>query len=175
MNPLVIGIDPGKTTGVCIARLPTARPEEPEAGTRLGEIEVINAYEILWDFRLEDIEGLFSTPPGGRVEAVVIESFHLYPDKAEAQIGSSFPSVQIIGIVEAMMHIYLPKFQPARICLVPAGNHKSVAILDTAPTVLNGNSAHIKDAYQLARLYQIALRNPVGRPRPYYKHNGGSK
>lgn len=165
-NPLVIGIDPGKTTGVCIARLPTARPDIPEISARLGEIEVLAAYEILWDFRLEDIETLFSTPRVGGVEAIIVEAFHLYPNKAEAQIGSSFPSVQIIGIVEAMARVYLPKINPPRIHMVPAGNHKNVAILDSAPTVLSSPSAHIRDAYQLARLYQIALRSPV---RPYYK------
>lgn len=39
-------------------------------------------------------------------ETVIIENFRLFPGKAKAKIGSTFPTVEVIGFVRGLMHRY---------------------------------------------------------------------
>ena len=140
----VISIDPGHTTGVCIAQ------------TTPDSFEVVKTLEIPWAHRFGGlqtllggtytIQGVPLTP-----EAVVIENFRLRPDKAHSQIGQTFPSSQIIGIVQAFLYAagYLEILE-----VQEPGQRTRVKILDNHKEMVSG-SQHLKDAYQHARYYWI--------------------
>lgn len=145
----IIAIDPGRTTGVVIGA----------AGTRNNpaELQLLEAFEIHWPHRLVQLDALFANMLEPRpeaeavaIEAVVIESFHLYGHKAQSQIGNEFPSVRVIGAVEMMCFQWRIseriKFQSASEIArvqIPAGYDQHL------------HSEHTKDAFKHFRLYCI--------------------
>lgn len=138
METYVLGIDPGRTSGVCILRT-----HEPDRG-----FDVVKSYEISWSSRFEFLPLISSLAlqcqPPQRL-AIVIESFRLYPHRARQQIGSAFPSVQIIGIVETAAFI---AGVLDTIVYQPSSNISRVEVLHPV-----GVSPHVQDAYKHARYY----------------------
>lgn len=131
----IIAIDPGGTTGYV----------EVEASS--DNFTLTKVTEISWSRRFSLKEHLLLGPPP---KAVVVESFRLYASKAEDQINSEFPSVRIIGALEAFLFdlgwIDRLVFQPASI-------RSRVKILDEHREVRK--SPHTHDAYQHARYYFV--------------------
>ncbi len=148
MDKRIVAIDPGRTTGVVIGTVGSQNSPT--------ELRLLEAYEIHWPNRLITVDALFgnmlmgSALPAVEIEAVVIESFHLYGNKASSQIGNEFPSVRVIGYVEMLCWQYhidqLIKFQSA-------SEIARVQILPQHQQHLH--SEHTKDAYKHFRLYCV--------------------
>jgi len=106
--------------------------------------------QIPWNLRLFRCEALIAFASQAPIEAVVIESFHLYAHKAKAQIGNTFPSVQVIGIIEAFCYthgirekiVFQSASEIARTLIRPEHEHLLT-------------SEHMRDAYKHARLWLI--------------------
>lgn len=141
---LILGIDPGKTTGVCMLRT--------------GEtVEVVLAEQIPWDRRKEDLWALFTATFREELpvpQYTVIENFRLRPGRAMEQVGSTFPSVEVIGLIEAFHFITKNFFdlvyqEPAII--------SRVQILPEHAAFFVGKP-HAADAYRHARYFLTTHR-----------------
>ena len=138
---MLIAIDPGKTTGIC-------------CGVRAHNVQkfdVTLAREVTWNNRFWFREYLFDCRDV--IEKIIIERFKLFPKRETmlAQINSEFPSVRIIGIVEAYADIYglLDK-----IVYQEPNDRKSVHTPIEHQQAL-GASDHVKDAYRHLRYYLL--------------------
>ncbi len=88
MEQLVLGIDPGNTTGIAIIRY--------ENGSfNLQRSEIIRDHLNMWHLLYEI-----------NIDRIVMESFHLYENRARAQVNSSFYTVEVIGIVKLWCQIH---------------------------------------------------------------------
>jgi hypothetical protein len=145
---IIVAIDPGSTTGVCIIR------EQPsvECG-----FQVVSVWQIPWEqrtsFFMALFNGTFATDNGKPLlpEIVVIEAFRLRPGRAMEQVGSIFPSVRIIGIIEAFIEISLPK--PLMVFQEPSVIGR-VEVLPEHKEALSG-LIHATAAYMHARYYHL--------------------
>lgn len=133
----IVTFDPGETTGFVAA--------EWQGGKDFGITEVA---QIPWDDRFYQTRDLlkFHLP-----DYVVIEDFRLYHHRAQSQIGKTFPSVNVIGVIQTYCYElgYLD-----RIVLQPASNRSSVKIADEH-LLMVGASPHIQDAYRHLRYFVI--------------------
>ena len=142
----LIAIDPGQTTGYVEVMF------HPETGLW----DVTDVREITWDCRF-DLKPLVADVlvPGHPLlfpSFVVCERFILYPHKAQDQIGSEFPSVRVIGVLEAFLWelglLEVLRFQNAsvreRVKVLPADLSKV------------GHSPHTIDAYQHIRYFIVS-------------------
>lgn len=136
----IYAFDPGNTTGFCHTQV-------KEDGT---SFDVIECCEIQWEEALPRIGELFSQLP--REITLVVEHFHLFPHKAKAQIGNTFPSVQIIGVIET--YAYMMGITPDKIKYRSPGEIAKVAVETPHLPIVSG-SPHKVDAYKHARLYYI--------------------
>lgn len=136
----IIGIDPGRTTGF-------VRLYATEAG-----LVVQQAHEIPWNDRFSLLDILAFCGSLSPLH-VVVESFRLYEDKARDQIGNDFPSVQVIGIVEAGLY---------RAGILSCLHYQSASLKMRVKIVHENElpaSPHVRDAYQHARyFYVVGLR-----------------
>lgn len=143
----ILAIDPGKTTGVVVAEI----QDHEVTG-------IVQQFELGWEERfmlIPFIQGM--RPEQGapqQFSEIVLEAFRLYPHEYRRQVGSDFPSVRVIGIVEAAA--YLAGGLDS-ITLLPAGVKSKVAVLEDHGRVLL-RSEHVRDAYKLARYYAITRK-----------------
>ena len=140
----VLGLDPGKTTGYCML---TCDGKDDEG---LFNLEVIKWGEIRWDDRFSAILELLHEIYVRPNPWVVYEGFNLYQHtaQAQAQIHSDFPSVQVIGIIQALTYQNYPGLVPSMVSQ-PASVRKRV---NTPPFV---RGTHAKDAYRHARYFVV--------------------
>jgi hypothetical protein len=159
----IVGIDPGQTTGYVEVLC------DPDS----GEWQIIDAREIAWEdrFILKPLLTCSSVKfiadgPELPVEPllpayVVCEQFTLYANKARDQVGSHFPSVRIIGTLEA----YLDEYHIlGRLMFQGASVRERVQVLPQHESML-GTSDHTHDAYQHVRYFIVTkgwLRNARG-------------
>lgn len=145
---LVLGIDPGKTTGVCMLK----------AGK---DIEVVMAEQIPWDRRKEDLWALFTATfrEGLPVpQYTVVENFRLRPGRAMEQVGSTFPSVEVIGLIEAFQFVTKNYFK--LIYQEPAIISRVQVLPEHAPLFVG--KPHAADAYRHARYFCVTgARNHI--------------
>lgn len=88
---IIIAFDPGETTGVAVGQ---------HTGGR--DFDLIESWEIPWERRTTVHDALEEFRPN----FIVVESFRLYAHKARQQIGSHFPSVRVIGMIELSAHLW---------------------------------------------------------------------
>jgi hypothetical protein len=136
----ILSIDPGYTSGVCMA-------------STHDDFEVIQVGEFDWDERFSVLETLLTGKhaPNGMpliFDVVITENFRLRHDKAKTQVGQTFPSSQIIGIVG-----YLCYKQDIPLVIQEPGTRVRVKVLDEHKYMVVG--PHITDAYQHARYYYV--------------------
>lgn len=139
----IAAFDPGRTTGYCVVDF-----HDNDVG------KILDMQEITWDERFRILPILanksYGQRPGGpfALDVIVVESFHLYNHEFKHQVGSEFPSVRVIGIIEAgcwnydLLHL---------LHFIPPSSKKYVKVLNE--DVAKCGSEHIKDAYQLARYW----------------------
>lgn len=141
----IIGIDPGRTSGYVDLVI------EDD-----GTILVAKAQEVLWDerFRFKEFLDYYAgvmLPFNMLPDAIVIEAFTLRAAEAHHQVGSDFPSVRIIGLVEAYAYeldiLDRIVFQPATLKEFVKKKHELPA------------SEHVLDAYKHARYFIVRERN----------------
>jgi len=139
----ILAIDPGETTGVCIAR-PHVTGEQHQH-LNLG---VVSAAEVLWSERVERFWDIFSQHT---FDYIVIEDFRLFMKSTRAQLGSDFPSVRVIGIVEAIAHYY--KCFDRLHFQMPAIRSRVQIDPRDAPHLTGSN--HTKDAYRHLKYFVV--------------------
>lgn len=139
----ILAVDPGQTTGVCMLK--------GERGS--SSLSLLMAGEVFWDRRCFDFNALLTGTYKETLpipDCIVIENFRLRPGRALQQIGSTFPSVEVIGIIEGLRWAHQVQAQlyfqePAQIA--------RVQILPEHESRLTGE--HMKDAYKHGRLWAI--------------------
>lgn len=149
-NQLVLGIDPGSTTGLCLCR--------STDGGRDFTIE--NSWIVPYDDRFSISRTLASIRP----HHIVIENFRLYRHKAESQINNEFPSVRVIGAIEQAC--WDLEFM-ARLNFQMASELSGVQIREEHEGSI-GKSEHHKDSYKHARVYILThqSKNKTNWPLP---------
>lgn len=137
----LIGIDPGQTTGYV------------EAFRSDDGLEILEAKEIGWEerFSLIPLIGakVVSDPLVSTI--LVVESFVLFDHEFRHQVGSHFPSVRVIGIVEAAAWLANPR---PEIIFQSASLKQRVQIVHDLPK----GSEHVRDAYRHIRYYHESQR-----------------
>ena len=105
INRRVAVFDPGQTTGYF-----SCTGIDYKART----IRDADSHEIMWGNHECEIRSVLMA---FKPEVIVIETFSLYRGKAKQQIGSTFPSVEIIGVIKAYVSEHMPNtvivMQPA--------------------------------------------------------------
>lgn len=141
MQPYIISIDPGVTTGVVIAR---DLDFDKETYT-------ISAYEVAWAARKNLYTTLQELGPKA-LYALVIEDFRLYADKAKDQINSDFPAVKMIERVTVYAEMLGVE---ARIVMQGAALRQSVQINPAHYQALR-RSKHTQAAYKHLRYFFLS-------------------
>lgn len=159
---IILALDPGRTTGACAI-------ETLDSGFR-----VITALEIPWENRLPILEALLDGTYYSQVpqlpEAVVVETFRLRQGRALEQTGSDFPSSQVIGSIQAFLHLDKLPRPPGQGFLYPNENraygldrlHFQEPVCMSRVEILPGDfsfvsgSEHRKDAYKHARFFYLS-------------------
>jgi hypothetical protein len=138
MPHTIISVDPGRTTGLAIGTV-----------TDSTIFKLLHTTNITWEERHKIETYLVPTFDGPDGIIVVVESFNLYPGAAHGQaaIRSDFPSVRIIGLVDAYTH---GKFE-----LQPPSIMKRVGILEEHKQAMRGTTPHEKAAYKHLRYYIV--------------------
>jgi hypothetical protein len=144
----VLGIDPGETTGFVEARFDD------------DGFHVVRAADVTWENRFSLMYYLYcGTPQQGPLieppDIVIVESFRLYAHTAHSQIRSDFPSVRVIGMVEAFLY-NLPCCRPGvfeDIVFQPASSIALVAIEISHRDLVR--TVHQSDAYKHVRYFYI--------------------
>lgn len=142
---IVIAIDPGRTTGVCVASVaPASR-----------DYALLEAVAVEWDQRHKVLYNLllkYSVDVEDEaIGAIVIESFMLYPDKAAAQSYSDFPSVDVIGAVRAFAYL----LGLERLIVMQGAAQRKSARIQAEHYDMVRATKHTRDAYQHLRYYVI--------------------
>lgn len=140
----ILSVDPGYTTGICIAKCDA------------DEFEVIEAGEVKWALYHRVLHTLLAgtyAPQGVPLtfDFVIVEQFRLRFDKAMTQVGQTFPSVKVISTVETFLWLY--NRAPSLVFQEPS-QHDRVKILEEHNDLVKG-SEHKKDAYRHARYFWI--------------------
>jgi len=138
---LVIGIDPGYTTGVCVLSF--------DADHVTGV--VIESRQLVWNDRFELLPLIVQYLPKKDTLTlhVVVEDFRLYGHKAQDQINNSFPSVNVIGVLDLVAHL-----NSIHLNMQMASMISKVAVLpEHLPYLIK--SEHTRDAYKHARYHAI--------------------
>jgi hypothetical protein len=157
---IVIGVDPGKTTGLAIVEalgsVPFASPAGRVIQVRWG-MQILDASDVPWNdrFVITDIIAAWFKQVGN--VWVVCEAFNLYAHAAQSQINSDFPSVQIIGMLQAEMH-RLNRYD--RLIMQPASTRKPIQIKGEYKQPLQGLH-HAKDAFKHARYFIITQKDKL--------------
>jgi len=133
----ILSFDPGETTGFAYFEFPKNYKDIQLDGT-------VSDYLKFWgEFKdyitLEEIFFAHSVKP----DIVVIEAFRLYPHKANDKVLSSFPTVEIIGIIKYLCwNNEIPFVEQGANTKKFYGNKK----LRMCDLFERGRSPHIRDA-----------------------------
>lgn len=88
----VVAIDPGDVhCGMALGVASTS-----------GQFIVTRAWEATPDECADEVAGWLLA---GELKAVVVERFSLYADQAQTQVGSSFPTVELIGVLKYLVRV----------------------------------------------------------------------
>lgn len=137
----IVAFDPGKTTGFAEAVVSDD-----------GTIQEVKTYILEWERRFAVyalLYGILKEAP--LPDTVVVEAFRLYEHRMKSQVGSDFPSVQVIGIIETYC------FEMGileRIVYQPASVLSRVTIPDAFKEQIQ-KSAHARDAFRHLRYYVV--------------------
>lgn len=134
----ILGVDPGGTTGMCFV----------DWVGHGKEFTVIKSWEVPWMSRWD----IYGAVEQLNFDVIVVESFRLYRHMAQEQVGSDFPSAQVIGAIE---YVLFDKHTRAKLVYQPAANAKDVQVLPIHRDIL-GSSEHRKDAYKHIRYWILA-------------------
>lgn len=132
----LLAVDPGLTTGIVVG--------EYKGGY---DFDIIYAADVKWDRRFVFRELV----PAKAIRHIIYERFALYESKARDQINNTFPSVRVIGILEA----YCNECDKLDWMVEqPAAVHTKVKITDAHTDRLK-LLHHARSAYKHLRYYII--------------------
>jgi hypothetical protein len=135
VNDMIVGFDPGVTTGVCVVQY-------------LGGLDAFaltSVAEIPWSARFSAVQAVLA-----HADHIVVESFRLYASRAQDQINNSFPSAQVIGIIDTWAWMY-NKYE--KIVEQPASDIGRTVVLPQHLAAIGTGSEHKKDAYKHVRRF----------------------
>ena len=161
----ILAFDPGGTTGWCLAHIPNDAPLRWENVTIIEQNEVPEGH-----FRMiGDIIGtLTSAPDADYLRAIVVEEFRLYhhgeanAPKKYNQVGSTFPSAQIIGtiryvvqVIEHAQSISIPIFMQGAHLIHDRkkGVNEKYKTLTPEEIQCLPKSPHVRDAYSHLKVF----------------------
>ncbi len=134
---IVVGFDPGLSTGMCVARF------FPQLPLRF---EILRSDVLMWD-TIEAATKHTLEPKAHQPRIAIVERFTLYRHKAQDQIGSSFPSAEVIGIIRTWCFLF-----GLEMVRQPASVLERVGIpAEHAPQIMR--SPHARDAYGHVRYF----------------------
>lgn len=147
MGKLLVSVDPGGTTGFCSLYF-AGGLIDPDQYT------VHTALEVTFNNRFW-YHSFFATQRD-QIGIIILERFKLFGRQAtmKAQINSEFPSVRIIGIVEAFAF----QFGLLDKIVFQEPNDRKSAQIPPMHWAAIGPSDHVKDAYRHARYYALTHR-----------------
>lgn len=119
------------------------------------DFEVVTSTEYGWSDRFV----LYTWVEAAQFDVIIIEQFTLYKHEALNQVGSTFPSSQVIGALEAVL---FNTHQLSKRVFQPAYNTKAVKV-NPEHTSSIGSSEHRKDAYKHAKYFIAASRQRLSR------------
>ena len=149
----VLGIDPGKTTGICLLERIGFDDE-----TNKWDLVVHQADQLDWDHRFDLEEPIRSALEQDAY--VIVEQYTLRPTYTAVQ-EKDIPSAQVIGIIEDIMHHF--EYPPDRYFTQPASARKNVRLLKGHGPLVKG--AHARDAYRHARYFIVTKSNQAHQAR----------
>lgn len=138
---IIIAIDPGKSTGVAIGQL---RGVDYEYALIVAEV-------VPWDMIIVYLSNVLDHYDR-HIAAVVCESFALYNDTRtmNAQIGSDFPSSQIIGMLKMLLYV---KGKLDLLHMQTPSSRKQIKTIPPEHKAMVSSSPHTFDAYQHLRYF----------------------
>ena len=149
----VVGIDPGKTTGIAVLRRIDFDLEENKWG-----IKVVLAGDIAWEDRFDAVmpylNAALTQLKKGVPTWVVYEQFRLRPSYTAVQ-EKEVPAVEATGILLHQLHML--GFPEENIISQPAASRKSVRLLPGHSKLMT--SQHSRDAYAHARYFIVTRSN----------------
>lgn len=149
MDGFIIAIDPGFTSGLCIARHSTGK-----------QFRVIKSADILWSNRFSIYHLITANAP--MIKQIVIEEFKLFnnPKTIGSQINSTFPSVAVISIIELSAHLaeisHLITMQSPG--LIHHKGQATISIEDEHKQIIKG-SRHRVDAFLHLKYWVLMNKN----------------
>lgn len=158
---LIIGIDPGATTGLAIAEHTSGR-----------EFKLLQTLEYSWKDRFKIFNFIYVSR--AVIKTIVVEEYRLFENKItlNSQIGSEIPSARVIGIIE--LAAYLSNLN----CIVfqkPSDIHGRDPVTKRANYTLSivpehkpfiQKSKHCLDAYFHVRFHILTVaRKANGKPK----------
>lgn len=140
----IASLDPGVTSGFCLARYKVGREFDLVQVRELKPADTASHLRFVLD----------NYDP----EWIVVENFRLFKHAVDTQIGSEFPSVRLIGRVEEMLEtrgIY------NRLVLQMPNDRKSATRMPPEHARLLGSSPHTYAAYQHLRYFIVMNTQPI--------------
>jgi len=147
-------VDPGESTGLGTFKS-WPRRQAPEV---VGTTRTCRHEDRRWLLVLDD---LFAQ---GKYDSVVIESFHLFAHKAQAQIGSEFITIEIIGAIKYIAlrhHLTVYTLMPAQ--KKPFESLQLLNHLYGPTTIQMCNSEHERDVLRLAMAFHMRVLKDLKR------------
>lgn len=143
-DDVVVAVDPGGSTGICVGKV------NLEARLRF---DVLESIVLPWEGVLV---GTLATLRVHRPKVVIVEEYTLRQDKANDQVGSHFPSVEVLGMIRAWCHLL--KLAPP-LLQQPVIMGRVEIPEEHRPLLLKGPSReHAKDSYKHLRYFIVRQR-----------------
>lgn len=152
-SALILGVDPGKTTGACLLKVQRGN---------LQESTLIKAVQIEWEDRIVALRSLIRDLAMHDNPQIVIEDYIVY--KGVNTTGSPVWSARIIGMVEALadahgiansrIHYQLAHQVHSKNHAKETGTKVTVKVLPAHLPMLDG-ARHALDSYAHARLFSL--------------------
>jgi len=107
-EPVAVDLGTGQAKSTASMAVIAIDPGDVHCGMALGvtgtdgTFACVQAWEATPDECADYVAGWLLS---GELEALVIEKFNLYGDKAKEQIGSDFPTVQLIGVLKYLVRV----------------------------------------------------------------------
>jgi hypothetical protein len=111
----------------------------------LDAFALTSVAEIPWSARFSGVQAVLA-----HADHIVVESFRLYASRAQDQINNSFPSAQVIGIIDTWAWMY-NKYE--KIVEQPASDIGRTVVLPQHLAAIGTGSEHKKDAYKHVRRF----------------------
>lgn len=141
---ILVAVDPGGSSGFCIGKM------NSESNLKF---DVLESLVLPWDGVLI---GSLAVLRVHRPKVVIVEQYTLRQDKADDQVGSHFPSVEVLGMIRAWCHLL--KLAPPRLQQPIVMSRVEIPV-EHKPLLVKGPlREHAKDSYKHLRYFIVQQR-----------------